>query len=50
MDDARLTPGRPPMRPGEEIRHGLGEIPQRPLLHRLRTAADHPNAFLASVN
>jgi hypothetical protein len=33
--DARLTPCWTPMDPREEIRHGLGEIPQRLLLHRL---------------
>jgi hypothetical protein len=35
--DTRFAPGRPPMRPGEEIAHGLREIPQRLLLQENTT-------------
>jgi hypothetical protein len=38
----RLTPRRPPMRPGEKVTHRLGEITQRLLLHRLRTHRQPP--------
>src|SRR4051794_30605012 len=40
--DTCLTLGGPPMRPGEETAHGLGEIPQRLLPHRLRTRRQPP--------
>ena len=32
-----LAPRRPAVRPGEKVRHRLGEVPQRLLLHGLRT-------------
>ncbi len=32
-----FAPGRPPMTTGTPVRHGLGEVPQRLLLHRVRT-------------
>jgi len=38
----RLPPGRTAMRTGEEITHGLGEIPQCLLLHRLRARRQPP--------
>jgi hypothetical protein len=34
---ACLAPCRPPMCSGEEIRHSLGKVPRRLLLHRLRS-------------
>ena len=47
---ARFTPGRPTVRPGEEVTHGLGEVTQRLLLHRLRPRRQPANSFLASVS
>jgi hypothetical protein len=40
--DTRFAPGRTAMRPGEEITHGLREVPQRLLLHRLRPRRQPP--------
>jgi hypothetical protein len=37
-----LAPGRPLVRPGEEVRHRLREITQRLLLHRLRPGPQPP--------
>ena len=37
-----LTPCRAPMRAGEEVLHGLREIPQRLLLHRLTAGTKPP--------
>jgi hypothetical protein len=42
---AGFAPRGPTMRPGEEVAHGLGEIPQRLLLHRLRPSRQPPERF-----
>src|SRR5690606_29076041 len=36
---SRLAPGRPPVPPGEVVRHRLGEVPERLLLHVHRPGA-----------
>ncbi|MCW2944115.1 MAG: hypothetical protein JWR24_832, partial [Actinoallomurus sp.] len=42
---AGFAPRGPAMRTGEEVAHGLGEIPQRLLLHRLRPRRQPPERF-----